>query len=125
MYEHASASFEIIARKNYRHDISSLMKETVYRAGHNHGLMADVALLQATRMSEYCSKIIDVPSVQERAKKTLSAMFFSSGLTKEHSLSYQLWNLNYAMEFFRESSTENYDEEECRSRFPNILKGIY
>ena len=38
-------------------------------------------------------------------------MFFSSGLTKEHSLSYQLWNLNYAMEFFRESSTDNYDEE--------------
>ena len=122
MYEHASASLKSLLEKIILHDISSLMKETVYRAGHNHGLMADVALLQATRMSEYCSKIIDVPSVQERAKETLSAMFFSSGLTKEHSLSYQLWNLNYAMEFFRESSTDNYNGENVEAEFQTFSK---
>ena len=86
-------------------DISSLMKESVYRPGHNHGLMVDVALLQASKINKYCSEIIDTLHVHERAKQTLSDMFFSNGLTKEHSLSYQLWNLNYAIEFFKESSS--------------------
>jgi hypothetical protein len=122
MYEHVSAPLRSLLQKIIRHDISSLMKETVYRAGHNHGLMADVALLQATRLSEFCSKIIDVSAVHERAKKTLTAMFFSCGLTKEHSLSYQLWNLNYAMEFFKELSTDNYDGEIVEANFQTFSK---
>ncbi len=79
--------------------------------------MADVALLQASKISKYCSEIIDIHHVQERAKQTLSDMFFQNGLTKEHSLSYQLWNLNYAIEFFRESSIESLAEASNEKTF--------
>jgi hypothetical protein len=106
MHEKASSSAKSVLEKIMKFDVSSLLKESVYRIGHNHGLMADVALLQAAKISKYCSKIIDIHHVQERAKHTLSDMFFQDGLTKEHSLSYQLWNLNYAIEYFRESSIE-------------------
>ena len=107
IYGQASSSLRLLLEKIMRFDISSLMKERVYRIGHNHGLMADVALLQATKMNKYCSGIIDTHHVQKRAKQTLSKMFFPNGLTKEHSLSYQLWNLNYANDFFKESSNVN------------------
>ena len=106
MHEHASSSAKSLLEKIMKFDISSLLKGSVYRIGHNHGLMADVALLQASKISNYCSKTIDIDHIQNRAKQTLSAMFFRDGLTKEHSLSYQLWNLNYAIEYFQESSIE-------------------
>ena len=65
-------------------------------------------------------KIIDVPSVQE-AKNTLSAMFFSSGLTKNIPCRTS-YGTNYAMEFFRESSTDNYDEENVEADFQTFSK---
>jgi hypothetical protein len=118
MHENASSSLKTLLEKIMQFDISSLMKESVYRPGHNHGLMVDVALLEASKSNKVCSEIIDTNHVHERAKQTLSDMFFASGLTKEHSLSYQLWNLNYAVEFFRESSTDlpaKASEEEYRT----------
>ena len=117
MHENASSSTKSLLEKIMKFDVSSLLKESVYRIGHNHGLMADVALLQASKISKYCSEIIDIHHVQERAKQTLSDMFFQNGLTKEHSLSYQLWNLNYAIEFFRESSIESLAEASNEKTF--------
>ena len=117
MHEHASSSAKSLLEKIMKFDVSSLLKESVYRIGHNHGLMADVALLQASKISKYCSEIIDIHHVQERATQTLSDMFFQNGLTKEHSLSYQLWNLNYAIEYFLESSIESLAEASNEETF--------
>ena len=123
IYANADKALRLILEKIMMNDISSLMNESVYRSGHNHGLMADVSLLQAYKKNVFCKKNIDKITVKERAEKTLSTMFFPSGLTKEHSLSYQLWNLNYALEFLDESEkTPNKSKINLRETYLNFSK---
>lgn len=99
-FEESSSDLKPIIESLIEQDIITLFNPRVYRPGHNHGLMADVALLNLAYVGKRFYDLIDVNYVIERGIRTVDLMFHENGLTKEHSLSYQLWNLNYALEFF-------------------------
>ena len=122
IYANADNALRLILEKIMMNDISSLMNESVYRSGHNHGLMADVALMKAARLSKFCFPHIDVHEIKSRADKTIKKMFFPTGLTKEHSLSYQLWNLNYVLEYFEELKEEHASQTKIRDKFVKFSK---
>ena len=81
-------------------DVSTLMKESVYRIGHNHGLMADACILEVLEL-DFVNHSIHRENIVERGLSTLDKMFYQFGLTREHSLSYQLYNLNFAIDFLQ------------------------
>ncbi|PSJ48361.1 hypothetical protein C7I36_00620 [Zobellella taiwanensis] len=81
-------------------DIKNLLSEDNYNAGHNHGLMLDLSLLYCASSFKESGDFFDVKMVFDRASKTLSQMFNSSGFTKEHSIVYQPFNAALANELF-------------------------
>ena len=87
-------------------DVSNLMNDSIYRIGHNHGLMADVCILSVLDFN-FINHSIHREDIVERGLLTLDKMFYSCGLTKEHSLSYQLYNLNYAIDFLQQIGSKD------------------
>lgn len=79
-------------------EILNMSRPAVYRSGHNHGLMLDMALLKCGLAFPSLAARVDVGMVVKRAMKTLQAMFTDSGYTKEHSASYQVFNAALAVE---------------------------
>lgn len=79
-------------------EILNMSRPVVYRSGHNHGLMLDMALMKCGLAFPELAVDVDVAMVAERAMKTLQAMFTDSGYTKEHSASYQVFNAALAVD---------------------------
>ncbi|MGP5191724.1 heparinase II/III domain-containing protein [Vreelandella alkaliphila] len=97
---HADSSIKNIVRRLIVQEIKNLQSDKMYRSGHNHGLMVDLALLNLVLdCPEYQSRV-NLELVLERSAKTLDAMWHASGLTKEHSVSYQEYNLPLTIEYF-------------------------
>lgn len=75
--------------------IESCLKGKTYKKGHNHGLMVDLSLIYALdkkASSRYRESILSV--VPDRILEQLKAIFSDEGACKEHSISYQEYNLN-------------------------------
>ncbi|MDR7119300.1 DUF6270 domain-containing protein [Rheinheimera soli] len=81
-------------------EIKNLQNNSMYRSGHNHGLMVDLSLLKVLKEFKNYGKNIDLNFVLHRSGETIDAMWHSSGLTKEHSVSYQEYNIPLAMDYF-------------------------
>ena len=89
-----------ICNRLIREEIKNLHSKKIYRAGHNHGLMVDLALLDLiVELPEFYNQV-DISLVMERSAKTLDSMWHQSGLTKEHSISYQEYNLPLTVKYF-------------------------
>jgi len=86
-----------------RIDMATLLSEKVYRSGHNHGVMADISLLNAISTVGHPDKGV-VQYVVSRGLKSLQSIFDSSGLTQEHSISYQEYNYPVANKFLKAAS---------------------
>ncbi|MBQ0217151.1 heparinase II/III family protein [Alcaligenes faecalis] len=87
-----------ICEKLVKAEILNMSRPAVYRSGHNHGLMLDMALLRCGLAFPDLAVDVDVAMVVERAMKTLQVMFMDSGYTKEHSASYQVFNAALAVD---------------------------
>ncbi|WP_447044888.1 DUF6270 domain-containing protein [Vreelandella sp. H-I2] len=83
-----------------KEDILLLQSEHMYRYGHNHGLMTDIALLKIAVDDAKLSSLVDLNLVISRAEKTIKKLWTKNGVTKEHSVSYQEHNLLYTVEFY-------------------------
>jgi len=106
------------------HDVKSLMSENIYRPGHNHGLMADVALLKLDKSIEF-RDLIDSTIVIKRGYNTISKMFHANGLTTEHSISYQLWNLKFTLDFLQISPPLSlFESDELKNKMMNLTKKL-
>lgn len=81
-------------------EIKNLQRPQIYRKGHNHGLMLDIALLKIVQERRDQAKYVDLENIVERSANTVDMMWFESGLTKEHSISYQEYNLPITIEYF-------------------------
>lgn len=75
-------------------DIGNLLSESMYREGHNHALMVDMALINCFIAVPDLRPMIDLEYVVNRAYKTLLKMFYNDGMTRENSISYQEYNYN-------------------------------
>ena len=76
-------------------DVNSALKEENYRAGHNHGLMTDLAILELIENIPELSEIFDRDYVWDRMLKSLNQVFdFKTGLSLEHAVEYQRFNTN-------------------------------
>ncbi|OZI75712.1 heparinase II/III domain-containing protein [Bordetella genomosp. 2] len=82
-------------------DIANLQSPTMYRAGHNHGLMADIALLDLYEADHRYRPKINKEKILERGINTLKQMFDPTGITREHSVSYQEHNYPLARDFLK------------------------
>lgn len=89
-----------ICERLIKEEIKNLHSEKLYRSGHNHGLMVDLALMRLVLDHPEYKKRVDLELVLERSAKTVDAMWHASGLTKEHSVSYQEYNLPLTVEYF-------------------------
>lgn len=79
-------------------NIDSCLKET-YKENNNHGLMVDKALLQCfIEDNELIISNDNVRLVVDRIEAQLSAIFDDEGFCKEHSTSYQEYNLGIALD---------------------------
>ena len=79
-------------------ELENMQQEKMYRKGHNHGLMLDNSLLKCAIESNEYKKYINVNKICTRAYETLLFMWHNYGLTKEHSVSYQEYNLPISLE---------------------------
>lgn len=89
-----------ICTKLIKEEIKNLSSSNMYRAGHNHGLMADISLLELIKKKPALSSEINIDWILQRSGETIDAMWHFSGLTKEHSISYQEYNLELSTKYF-------------------------
>lgn len=81
-------------------EVANLQSPSMYREGHNHGLMVDLALLRFVRDVPEKQSWVNIDLVIARSSATVDAMWHASGLSKEHSISYQEYNLPLTVEYF-------------------------
>ncbi|AFO47238.1 heparinase II/III domain-containing protein [Pseudomonas putida] len=89
-------------------DVNTLLSAEVYRHGHNHGVMADTAILESSERLGYLDDE-KLRSVAIRGAKSLASIFDSEGVTQEHSISYQEYNYPVAIKFL--NASEKYKEQ--------------
>lgn len=75
-----------------KEELNNITDDKNYRSGHNHGLMMDIALLKFYLRFNSSFTNIDLPNIINRAWSTLNEMFNKDGYTREHSISYQVYN---------------------------------
>lgn len=103
-----------ICKKIIKQELFNLQRPEMYRAGHNHGLMVDLALLEFFKKDrDGLKESIDVEMILDRSADTMNGMWHASGLTKEHSVSYQEHNLPLAVKYFEIISELNLDNRTC------------
>lgn len=95
-----SVSGEGIVNRLIREEVKNLQNPELYRAGHNHGLMLDIEVLSLVLHFPEFEKEVDLKLVLERSATTVDSMWHAFGLTKEHSVSYQEYNLPLTIEYF-------------------------
>lgn len=85
-----------------RADIDNLQATKMYRAGHNHGLMVDISLLEVLANKEFFKfhNLINLEKILIRSKLTVDSMFYDDGFTKENSISYQEYNLGVVWDYY-------------------------
>lgn len=96
----SQVSGQSICQRLLAAEVVNLQLPTMYREGHNHGLMVDLALLRFIEEVPEKQAWVDVDLVLARSSATVDAMWHSSGLSKEHSVSYQEYNLPLTVEYF-------------------------
>lgn len=80
-------------RREIDETITELIDTSTYKTGHNHGLLIDEALLRtAARLPDAISPD-RLRRVLLRLSDQLRALFDDEGFTREHSISYQEYNL--------------------------------
>lgn len=89
-----------IATRIIREDLKNLQSTAMYRVGHNHALMVDISILELIKDQPQFNLNIDLDLIVSRSEKTFNLMWHPSGLTKEHSVSYQEYNLQLALIYF-------------------------
>lgn len=75
--------------------LDSCILGDTYKEAHNHGLMVDLSLIKSLDMgisTSHKKKILDL--VPGRVLKQLESIFSEDGACKEHSISYQEYNLH-------------------------------
>lgn len=71
----------------------SMLNET-YKENNNHGLMVDMSLIGCLKYDFFFNFIAtDIKFIKDRIIKQLRGIFFENGYTKEHSISYQEYNM--------------------------------
>lgn len=90
-----------LCKRLVKEEVRNLQDKRMYRAGHNHGLMVDLAILRLIKNNPEYKNSVDIEAVLQRSAETLDAMWYTSGLTKEHSVSYQEYNMPLAVEYFQ------------------------
>lgn len=90
-----------LCRKLMTKDVQALLSPDIYRDGHNHGLMADVAILNAIKDLNDSKLDLHIEHVVKRGMATLRNMYTTNSITKEHSISYQEYNYPIAVDFLK------------------------
>lgn len=91
-----------ICQKLIKNELVNLQRPEMYRAGHNHALMVDLALLEIFKDRKLkFQHLIDLDMILRRSAQTINDMWHFTGLTKEHSVSYQEYNLPITVKFYK------------------------
>ncbi|WP_395166943.1 hypothetical protein [Francisella salimarina] len=71
----------------------SMLNET-YKENNNHGLMVDMSIIDCLKYDFFFDFMVnDIQYIKDRIVKQLRGIFFEDGYTKEHSISYQEFNM--------------------------------
>lgn len=81
-------------------ELVNLQNPSMYRTGHNHGLMVDLSILNLIRRDSSFDKKVNIEKILKRSGVTLDCLWHDSGQTKEHSISYQEFNLPLVKQYF-------------------------
>lgn len=74
--------------------VDAFFKDT-YKESNNHGLMVDISILESLQNKDLLNKYeTKVPILKKRILNQLVTIFDENGFVKEHSISYQEYNLN-------------------------------
>ncbi|TQR28853.1 hypothetical protein DMB92_08940 [Campylobacter sp. MIT 99-7217] len=81
-------------------DLLNLQRPSMYRKGHNHGIMSDSVLMYFALKKDFRASVDIVPIIK-RSLKTFYHMWYKNGETTEHSLTYQEFNLGESIRYIR------------------------
>ncbi|MCH7304938.1 heparinase II/III-family protein [Acinetobacter sp. NIPH 1869] len=97
--------FELV-NETISNEVQNLTQDSMYRVGHNHGLMLDNAILDIYFFNKEISGLDQnlVTKVVNRGILTSKKMYSYSGVTQEHSISYQEYNMPLVIEFYEKIS---------------------
>ncbi|MGE6606467.1 heparinase II/III domain-containing protein [Halomonas sp. NPDC076908] len=98
-----------ICNRLLQEELKNLQRKEMYRTGHNHGMMVDLAILEACEVEPNLTKFVDIDLVLKRSSRTLGEMWSLSGYTKEHSISYQEYNLPLTISYFEKLVSLGFD----------------
>ena len=116
-----------ICKRLINEELCNLLRKDMYRAGHNHGLMVDLSILNLIVQDREFEKKIDIDFLLNRSANTLNNMWHISGFTKEHSISYQEFNLSLVISYYeklkslRLVSRSKIDQELIKDESKKIL----
>ncbi|KGT46203.1 heparinase II/III family protein [Acinetobacter sp. HR7] len=88
-------------RELIQKEILNALDDKMYRAGHNHALMLDNSLLDCYLYDKTLLTLSNLNLVVSRGVSTAKKLYCDSGITREHSVSYQEYNLPILFEFFK------------------------
>jgi hypothetical protein len=102
-----------------REDMAALLSPEVYRPWHNHGVMADTAILEALETLGAMGS--DDANLREfvvrRGMASQAALYDEAGTTREHSVSYQEHNYPVVMRFLRAAAGETSSHQRVKQDF--------
>ena len=102
-------------------EVKNLQRPEMYRDGSNHGLMLDIALLNVVVDFPEFASDVDLPLIKKRSVDTIDRMWHESGLTREHSISYQEFKLPITVEYFNVFNALG-EEPGCKADLSRILE---
>jgi len=98
-----------------RKDIVMLLTPKIYRAGHNHGVMADTAILETLDRLQSADQDIR-ETVIRRGTESQAQLFDDDGITREHSISYQEYNYPIVMRFWKAAANHLTDSHRNKQK---------
>lgn len=101
-----------------------LQDEKIYRMGHNHALMVDISLLECVLDLVKFKKIVHLERIVARALETIKQMFSVNGVTREHSISYQEFNLSLCAYFLRLIDEISYENVAAIERLTYLIDAV-
>ncbi|QDK19136.1 hypothetical protein ES815_12805 [Leclercia adecarboxylata] len=117
----------ILIRYELLKNIESCISDT-YKKGNNHGLMVDKAVLDSIFTDEaiFSNAQHHIPFLINRVKCQLDSIFDENGFCKEHSISYQEYNLGIAFDLIsvmkKSQSRDFYNEVSLLECYFNKIK---
>lgn len=98
--EHIRNDLKILIIDEIKKTINSCLSGETYRKACNHGLMVDASLLSLIGNQFLSERILESLDVLiSRTRDQLNAIFTETGASKEHSVSYQEYNLGVLYDF--------------------------